>query len=252
MTRVISLLSFRRGTGKTHIAASLAAALAARGFRVGLVDADIQSPSLHIVLGISPDSAPGFLNDYLTGDIPGLYAAVLEITEQADISPPGRLYAVISDPGTSTIAKAFETDLKMEQLSRGFLDLSSILHLDYIIADTHSGMNQESLRSLAVSDTALLVLQLDRQHYEGTALLVDMVRELNVSQTYLIINGIPFGQDPHRVRDEAENAFKAEVIGMLPHSNELLEMSSGGIFVNRFPDHPLTVIFNLMAERLAD
>jgi MinD-like ATPase involved in chromosome partitioning or flagellar assembly len=44
MSRIISVHSFRGGTGKSNAAASVATLLAAEGQRVGVVDTDIQSP----------------------------------------------------------------------------------------------------------------------------------------------------------------------------------------------------------------
>ena len=52
MARVISVHSFRGGTGKSNIAASLATALALQGRRVAVVDTDIQSPGIHILFGL--------------------------------------------------------------------------------------------------------------------------------------------------------------------------------------------------------
>ena len=52
MPKIISLHSFRRGTGKSNLVASLAALLAAEGQRVGAIDTDLQSPSLHILFGL--------------------------------------------------------------------------------------------------------------------------------------------------------------------------------------------------------
>jgi MinD-like ATPase involved in chromosome partitioning or flagellar assembly len=42
MPQIISIHSYRGGTGKSNITANLAALLAANGRRVGVVDTDIQ------------------------------------------------------------------------------------------------------------------------------------------------------------------------------------------------------------------
>ena len=43
MSRIISIHSFRGGTGKSNTTANVAALLAAEGQRIGVVDTDIQS-----------------------------------------------------------------------------------------------------------------------------------------------------------------------------------------------------------------
>ena len=52
MPQIISVHSYRGGTGKSNITASLATLLATNGRRVGVVDTDIQSPGIHILFGL--------------------------------------------------------------------------------------------------------------------------------------------------------------------------------------------------------
>ena len=52
MSKIISIHSFRGGTGKSNLTANLAAQAAALGNRVAIVDTDIQSPG--ILLDFSP------------------------------------------------------------------------------------------------------------------------------------------------------------------------------------------------------
>ena len=49
MAQIISIHSFRGGTGKSNTTANIAALLAAGGRRVGVVDTDIQSPGIHVL-----------------------------------------------------------------------------------------------------------------------------------------------------------------------------------------------------------
>jgi MinD-like ATPase involved in chromosome partitioning or flagellar assembly len=46
VSAIISIHSFRGGTGKSNTTANIAAVLAARGFRTAVIDADIQSPGI--------------------------------------------------------------------------------------------------------------------------------------------------------------------------------------------------------------
>ncbi|MGH2523697.1 MAG: P-loop NTPase, partial [Anaerolineales bacterium] len=62
---IVSVHSFRRGTGKSHLTANLAALLAVEGRRVGVMDTNLQSPSLRILFGL--DGATPTLNDYVWG-----------------------------------------------------------------------------------------------------------------------------------------------------------------------------------------
>ena len=53
--RLLAVASGKGGVGKSTVAANLAVALAARGHRVGLLDADIYGPSIPTMFGIRPD-----------------------------------------------------------------------------------------------------------------------------------------------------------------------------------------------------
>ena len=55
MATIVSVHSFRGETGKSNTTANVAAVLAARGRRVGVIDTDIQSPGIHILFGLMGD-----------------------------------------------------------------------------------------------------------------------------------------------------------------------------------------------------
>ena len=55
MSKIISIHSFRGGTGKSNITANLTALIARTGNRVGAVDTDIQSPGIHILFGLDEE-----------------------------------------------------------------------------------------------------------------------------------------------------------------------------------------------------
>ena len=67
MSRVVAFHSFRGGTGKSNTTANVAVMAARRGLRVGVIDTDIQSPGIHVLLGIDQAAISRSLNDYLWG-----------------------------------------------------------------------------------------------------------------------------------------------------------------------------------------
>lgn len=65
MARCIAFHSYKGGTGKTTIACNLAALLAAKGYRVSLLDLDVYAPSIHSYFDHTPRR---WINDMLSGD----------------------------------------------------------------------------------------------------------------------------------------------------------------------------------------
>src|SRR5271163_1396595 len=67
MAKIVSVHSFRGGTGKSNMTANLSATLARQGKRVGIVDTDIQSPGIHVIFNLEENQITRALNDYLWG-----------------------------------------------------------------------------------------------------------------------------------------------------------------------------------------
>ena len=67
MSKIVSVHSYRGGTGKSNTTANLAASIAMRGCRVGIVDTDIQSPGIHVLFGFDENDIHLALNDFLWG-----------------------------------------------------------------------------------------------------------------------------------------------------------------------------------------
>ncbi len=86
VARVIAVMSGKGGVGKSLLSALLATALARRGDRVGLVDADLNGPSLPRLLGV----APGLLAESRDGFAPPSSRAGVRLMSMAFLVEPDR------------------------------------------------------------------------------------------------------------------------------------------------------------------
>src|SRR5215212_2855936 len=103
MARIISIHSFRGGTGKSNTTANLAALLAIQGQRVGVIDTDIQSPGIHVLFGLAGAEISASLNDYLWHGR-DIKDTALDMTPRLNGSASGKLFLIPSSvkPGEIT------------------------------------------------------------------------------------------------------------------------------------------------------
>jgi septum site-determining protein MinD len=249
MSRVISIHSFRGGTGKSNTAANVATLLAAEGQRVGVVDTDLQSPGIHALFGLNQDTLRYSLNEYLWGGC-DITQAAQDMTTSLDAGLRGRVYLVPSSIKVTDIARVMREGYDVGRLNEGFRQLVKELSLDVLLLDTHPGLNEETLLSIAMSNALAVVMRPDQQDYEGTRVTLAVARKLKVPDLVLVVNKTPSVFDFDEVRQRVEKAYECEVTAVLPHSDELMTLSSAGIFALRYPDHPVTGLYRQIAARL--
>jgi septum site-determining protein MinD len=101
-----------------------------------------------------------------------------------------------------------------------------------------------------ISHVLLIVLRPDQQDYEGTGVTVKVAQGLQVPRMLLMVNKTPPTFDPDAVRRKVEDAYGCRVAAVLPHSDEMMNLASEGIFVVRYPDHPMTALYKQVAADL--
>jgi MinD-like ATPase involved in chromosome partitioning or flagellar assembly len=253
MTTVISVHSFRGGTGKSNTTSNVAAQLAAAGARVGVVDTDIQSPGIHVLFGFA-DNLDKTLNDFLWGKIPIREAAhdvTSKVAESMPVKPGGALFLVPSSMKAADIARVLREGYDVGALNDGFRDLARDMQLDYLLIDTHPGLNEETLLSITISDVLLLILRPDRQDFQGTAVTVDVARRLDVPALFLVVNKVPAGVDLGDLRDQMDRAYGVETVAMLPLSVEVVQNASAGLFSLTSPDTEWSQQIRQIAARIS-
>src|SRR5512136_420104 len=95
MPQIISLHSFRGGTGKSNTTANLAALLAQQGKRVCVIDTDIQSPGIHVLFGLEGENLASSLNDFLWRGC-AIEDVAIDVTPNAVKEKSGQIYLVPS------------------------------------------------------------------------------------------------------------------------------------------------------------
>ena len=249
MATTISIHSFRGGTGKSNTVANVAALLAAAGRRVGVIDTDIQSPGIHVLFGLDEGNMRYALNDYLWGTC-AITQATYDVTARLEGGAAGQLFLIPSSIKAGAIARVLREGYDVGMLNDGFRSLVTDLGLDVLLIDTHPGLNEETLLSIAISDALAIILRPDQQDYQGTSVTVEVARKLGVPRMVLVVNNVPALFDPEAVKVQVEGAYQCDVAAVLPHSEELMALASAGIFALRYPDHAVTAALKQVAATL--
>lgn len=252
MSKIVSIHSYRGGTGKSNTTANLAAILATQGKRVGVIDTDIASPGIHILFKMNVEDMSHYsLNDYLWGNC-DIEQAAYDVTPNLSAEVPGKIYLIPSSIKAGEIARVLREGYDVGLLNDGYQRLLEKLNLDFLLIDTHPGLNEETLLSIAISDILVIVLRPDQQDYQGTGVTVEVARRLGVPSMLLLINKVPAIFDLDKVRAQVESTYNAEVAAILVHSDEMMALGSADVFVLRYPEHMDVRQYQQLAQRLLE
>lgn len=249
MSKIISVHSFRGGTGKSNTTANIAALLAADGARVAVVDTDIASPGIHVLFNLDESDMAHSLNDYLWGKCT-IEEAAQDVTGHIGAEVSGQIFLIPSSIKAGEIARILREGYDVGLLNDGFRDVIEKLKLDYLLIDTHPGLNEETLLSIAISDALVIIMRPDQQDYQGTAVTVDVAKKLDVPKMLMLVNKVPAQWDVEEVRKRVEQTYDAKVGAVLLHSDEMMTLASSGIFSIQYPDHAITKGLRSLVDQL--
>jgi flagellar biosynthesis protein FlhG len=139
--RVLAVTSGKGGVGKTFVCANLAAALARRGERVLVLDADLGLANLDVVLNLPPKVT---LHDVFTRDVP---------LDEAIVPAPGGFSVLLAGSGlieysrlTHEVRERFQAVI--DQVAPRF---------DWVLMDTGAGISDVVLYAVSLADEVMLV-----------------------------------------------------------------------------------------------
>jgi MinD-like ATPase involved in chromosome partitioning or flagellar assembly len=247
--QIISVHSYRGGTGKSNVTANLAVCAANRGKKVAVLDTDLQSPGIHVLFGFDQSSIRQTLVDFLWGKCE-IQDTVYDVRNKVCPDAPGECWLVPASMTTKAISRILDEGYEASRLNSHFDELMEELDLDALLIDTHPGLNRETMLTSAISDVLVLMIRPDQQDYYGTAVLAEVANKLEIPEIYLVANKVLPGIDDGPLKQQLQEAFGYEVLGMIPLSEQLAALGSRGLFVQEFPDHEVSAEINQIANRL--
>jgi len=139
--KVVAVTSGKGGVGKTFVSANLAAALAKRGLRVLVLDADLGLANLDVVLNLYPKVT---LHDVFTGKAK---------LEDAIIRAPGGFSVLLAGSGMVEYSRL------TPEVRDDFLRIMSGLvpHYDIVLLDTGAGISDVVLFAVSLASEVIVV-----------------------------------------------------------------------------------------------
>ncbi len=203
--RIMAVTSGKGGVGKTFLAANLAAALAARGERVLVLDADLGLANLDVVLNLFPKIT---LHDVFTG------AAALD---DAILDAPGGFSVLLAGSGLVEYSRLTpEVRTQLENIIETIAP-----RYDRILLDTGAGISDVVLYAVSLADEVLVLATPEPTSMtDAYATIKVLATQQNRRAIRLVVNQVSQNGEGRAIRNQLQLVLDRFV---LPHIEALAE-----------------------------
>jgi MinD-like ATPase involved in chromosome partitioning or flagellar assembly len=197
--RTILFFSYKGGVGRSLALCNIAAALCRKGRKVGIVDLDVEAPSIHIhlkkVIDISKEKDP------LAADILTLFR-----NDPEGLTPQGVTEALMTvrTPWPSVLCKiipCFGREYDLDALQKVWKEkvhlLNSIVKmfgdkegLDFLLLDARSGYTEQAVLAAFNSDEVIAVTKADNVSIPGLKMMLNLFKEKPM-RIHLLVSSLP-------------------------------------------------------------
>jgi septum site-determining protein MinD len=249
LTKSYAVHSYKGGTGKSCITASLASVLAQKGKNICLLEYDFRGPSLHSLF--KENSADYWMNDYLDG-LNDLDEVLTNMSPT--LGTKGKFFVGLADPNPTRIKDMLVKDRGWEQKSlkrilKAKEDIFTKLGVDYLFFDTSPGLQYCSINAIAASDAVILITKVDVFDFEGTSRMIPEIYEPLEKKVGLLINQVVPGIEHHI--DEITKSLNLPLLGKVPlYADESTYLLTKHILPIEYTKHPFTAEIQKITDKI--
>jgi len=250
LASILAVQSFKGGTGKSTITANLAVTLAKLGKRVAVIDLDLEGPGLHVIFGVGEEQVHATINDVLQNSRP-VREAVIDLTEKLHLEN-GCLLFCPAGYRLEEILRMVDASFDIQRFRSVLDDLAAEFGLDYLLIDSHPGIEKDTILSMALCDVVVLISRVDQQDMFGSGVMREVASQLN-KPVVLILNMLPNSvgdKEAAKIGERMSQLFNLQVLTALPFNSDVFENLSRSVFVLERPRDPLAKRFTELAEMM--
>lgn len=218
LAKVYVLTSGKGGVGKTTLAANLGTAMALKGERVALIDADIGLKNLDVVMGLE-NRIVYTLIDVANGKV-HVFDALVRHKQLKNLSLL---------PASQIATKEMISPDDMKRIIGEMKE-----RFDYIFVDCPAGIERGFRNAVAGADEALIVTTPELPAITDADRVIGLLENMGFEdeKIHLIVNRFK----AHMVRngdmlniDDIKSALSIEVMGIVPDSEEVIISTNKGV-----------------------
>lgn len=207
--KVLAVTSGKGGVGKTFVSANLAAALAKRGHRVLVLDADLGLANLDVVLNLFPKTT---LHDVFTGKAK---------LQDAILQAPGGFSVLLAGSGMVEYSRL------TPEVRNEFLQVISGLvpHYDVVLLDTGAGISDVVLFAVSLASEVLMVATPEPTSLtDAYATIKVLVGQQQRKTVRTIINQVPQNGSGQVITNQLQQVLNRFVATDPDHPIQLIHM----------------------------
>ncbi|PKG23201.1 septum site-determining protein MinD [Niallia nealsonii] len=231
MTRTIAVLSGKGGVGKTTVTANLGLALALKGYKVCLIDADFGLRNLDVPLGLTNRIILD-INDFLEGSC-SLHHVLIRHREAKN------LHFI---PGSKS---KNSSEIDEHILAERIKEMRS--YYDFILIDSPAGIEKGFIHAINACDEAIVVTTPDKTALQDADRVIGILESYPEKKVQLLVNLV---ETTKHCLEEILNLLNIDLLGVLPADSQIIYSVHKGIPVVLDPSQKSGLLYRRIASKL--